>query len=166
MEDLSSASVKKEIASLIKDSVQDVFRTFLSVDVTPGPMVTKRDADIYRPPATEVTVVINFSGGIHGGVHLASPLQLALASATAFAGETYETIIGEAGDGFGELGNMIAGGLQTRLANRFGDIHLTPPTIISGSDYHMQYKTDFDSIKQYFKCSMGSFYVEFFFWPR
>ncbi len=163
-EDLSSLTIKKEFAGMIKESVHDVFLTFLSLEVTPGPMITKREDDLYRPPETEVTVVINFSGGIHGGVHLASPLHLALQLAANFSGEEYDTLFGEAGDGFGELGNMIAGGLQTRLSDRFGAIHLTPPTIIAGKDYRMQYKSNFDSIKQYFKSGGGPFYVEFFFW--
>ncbi|MEO5363650.1 MAG: chemotaxis protein CheX [Magnetococcus sp. DMHC-8] len=163
-EDLSSLSIKQEFADMIKASVRDIFLTFMSMEVTPGPMVVKRENDTYRPPETEVTAIINFSGGIHGGVHLASPLYLALQLVANFAGEEYQTIFGEAGDGFGELSNMIAGGLQTRLANRFGSINLTPPTIVSGTDYRMQYKSNFDSIKQYFKAGGGPFYVEFFFW--
>ncbi|WP_130472332.1 chemotaxis protein CheX [Candidatus Magnetaquicoccus inordinatus] len=163
-EDLSSVTIKKEFAELIKESVRDVFLTFLSIEITPGPLVMKREDDSYRPPETEVTVIINFSGGIHGGVHLASPLHLALQLAGNFAGEEYDTLFGEAGDGFGELGNMIAGGLQTKLSNRFSAVQLTPPTLIAGKEYRMQYKSNFDSIKQYFKTSSGPFYVEFFFW--
>ncbi|MBF0185171.1 MAG: chemotaxis protein CheX [Magnetococcales bacterium] len=162
--DLSSVTIKKEFADLIKESVQEVFSTFLSVDFSPGPLVMKREDDEYRPPETEVTVVINFSGGIHGGIHLASPLHLALLLAGNFSGEMYDTLFGEAGDGFGELGNMIAGGVQTRLSKRFSAIQLTPPTLIAGKDYRMQYKSNFDSIKQYFKTGSGPFYVEFFFW--
>ena len=164
MEDISSLTAKKEFAGMIKGSVQDVFLTFLSIEVSAGPMIAKRDEDLYRPPETEVTVLINFSGGIHGGVHLASPQKLSLQLASAFSGETYNSLSGEAGDGFGELANMIAGGLQTRLSSRFGNINLTPPTLIYGTDYHMQYKTNFDSVRQYFKCRLGLFYVEFFFW--
>ncbi|MBF0461478.1 MAG: chemotaxis protein CheX [Magnetococcales bacterium] len=162
-EEMASLTMKKEFASLIKEAVHDVFLTFLDTEVIPGPMIAKKEDDTYRPPETEVTVIINFSGGINGGVHLASPLHLSLKLASLFSGEEYDTLLGEAGDGFGELGNMIAGGLQTRL-ERFGEINLTPPTIISGTDYHMQYKTNFDSIKQYFKCPEGPFYIEFFFW--
>ena len=164
-EDLDSLVIKRDFADLIKEAVHDVFMAFLSLETKAGPMIVKPEDDIYKPPETEVTVIINFSGGIHGGVHLASPLHLALKLAAAFSGEDeYETIFGEAGDGFGELGNMIAGGVQTKLSDRFGNINLTPPTIISGNDYRMQYKANFDSVKQYFKSGVGPFYVEFFFW--
>ncbi|MEO5348066.1 MAG: chemotaxis protein CheX [Magnetococcus sp. YQC-3] len=164
--DMSSLETKKEFAEMIKGSVHEVFVTYLSTDIDFGPMVVKREDDAYRPPETEVTAIINFSGGIHGGIHLASPLHLSLLLAGDFAGgERYDTIFGEAGDGFGELANMIAGGVQTRLSNRFGAINLTPPTIISGTSYRMQYKSNFASIKQYFKSGEGPFYVEFFYWP-
>lgn len=162
--DLESVTAKKEFAGLIKEAVHDVFLAFLDLETSAGPMILKKEDDVYKPPETEVTVIINFSGGIHGGVHLASPLHLALQLAGEFSGETYDSLFGEAGDGFGELGNMIAGGIQTMLADRFGDINLTPPTIIYGTDYRLQYKANFDSVKQYFRSDVGPFYVEFFFW--
>lgn len=165
MEEIASLNVKREFADMIKESVHDVFLAFLSIETKPGPMITKKEDDIYKPPETEVTVIVNFSGGIHGGVHLASPLHLALKLASSFSGEeAYDTLFGEAGDGFGELGNMIAGGVQTKLSDRFGEINLTPPTIIYGTDYTLQYKANFDSVKQYFKSDFGPFFIEFFFW--
>lgn len=165
-EDFTSLVMKKEFAGLIKESVHDIFLTFLDTEATPGPMVVKKEDDVYKPPEAEVTVIINFSGGIHGGIHLAAPMHAAMSLTNRFAGEEYDNILGEAGDGFGELGNMIAGGVQTRLGERYGNINLTPPTIITGTDYRMQYKTNFDSVKQYFKSNLGLFYVDFFFWIK
>lgn len=157
--------MKNEFARLIKESVHDVFLAFLDMDITPGPLITRSEDDLYRPPETEVTVIINFSGGLHGGVHLASPLHSALNMSAAFSGdELEEDVFGEAGDGYGELGNMIAGGIQTKLSDRFGNINLTPPTIIAGNDYRMKYKSNFNNVKQYFRSDAGPFYVEFFFY--
>ncbi|HIJ83400.1 MAG: putative chemotaxis protein CheX [Magnetococcales bacterium] len=155
--------MKQEFARMIKESVHDLFVAFLDMEVTPGPMVTKKEDDLYRPPDTEVTAIINFSGGLQGGVHLASPRHTAMQLCHVFAGEEFQELFGEAGDAFGELNNVIAGGLQTRLSEQFGNINLTPPTLIAGTDYKMQYKTNFHSIKQYFKCEHGPFFVEFFF---
>ncbi|MBF0583144.1 MAG: chemotaxis protein CheX [Magnetococcales bacterium] len=164
-EDLFSPAAMSAFAAMIKDSVSEVFGTYLTWDISPGPMVVKREGDPYRPPETEVTSIVNFSGGIYGGVHLASSLPLALQMATNFSGDAYDTIFGEAGDALGELANMIGGGVQTRLSKEYGTIHLTPPTIISGTNYRMQYKSNFGSVRQYFKVAGGLFYVEFFFWP-
>ncbi|MBF0142951.1 MAG: chemotaxis protein CheX [Magnetococcales bacterium] len=149
---------------MIVESVHDVFLAFLFMEAKAGPVVTKPEEEIYNPPNAEATAVVNFSGGIHGGVHLASPRHVALKLAGALAGEEFQEITDrEAGDGFGELGNMVAGGLQTKLGERFGVINLTPPTIISGNDYRMQYKSNFNSVKQYFLSDAGPFFVEFFF---
>lgn len=156
--------MKHEFARMIRDSVRELFVAFLETEVTPGPMVSKKDDDPYRPPDTEVTAIINFSGGLQGGIHLASPKYVSMALSSTFSGEDYHELFGEAGDGFGELCNIIAGGLQTRLSEKYGNINLTPPTLIAGTDYRMQYKTNFHSIKQYFKCDPGPFFVEFFFY--
>lgn len=159
-------TMKAEFAGLIKEAVKEMFSAYLVMEVEPGPTVQKKEDDDYRPPSSEVTVVINFSGGIHGGIHLAAPLHAAIELASSFSGESYDTIFGEAGDGFGELANIIAGGVQTRLGTGFGNINLTPPTLITGTDYKMQYKSNFDSVKQYFKCEAGLFFVEFFFYVQ
>ncbi|MBF0212074.1 MAG: chemotaxis protein CheX [Magnetococcales bacterium] len=158
--------LKMEFAGLIKDAVKEMFSAYLVMNIEPGPTVCKREDDDYRPPSSEVTVVINFSGGINGGIHLAAPLHSAIELASSFSGEHYDSIVGEAGDGFGELANIAAGGVQTRLGNRFGNINLTPPTLITGTDYKMQYKSNFDSVKQYFKSDAGIFFVEFFFYVQ
>ncbi|MBF0189867.1 MAG: chemotaxis protein CheX [Magnetococcales bacterium] len=159
-------TLKTEFAGLIKDAVHEMFSAYLVMELENGPTVSKKDDDDYRPPSSEVTVVINFSGGINGGIHLAAPLHSAIELASAFSGEAYDSIVGEAGDGFGELANIAAGGVQTRLGTRFGNINLTPPTLITGTDYKMQYKSNFDSVKQYFKCDAGLFFVEFFFYVQ
>lgn len=156
--------MKDEFSDMIKESVHDLFIAFMDMEVKFGPTVAKKDLDPYRPPDTEVTAIINFSGGMQGGVHLASPRHTAMELVSRFAGEKYPELFGEAGDGYGEINNIIAGGLQTRLSERFGNINLTPPTLIAGTDYKMQYKTNFHSIKQYFKCDAGPFFVEFFFY--
>lgn len=159
-------SLKAEFADSIKDAVREMFSAYLVMELEDGPTVKKKDEDVYRPPSSEVTVVVNYSGGINGGIHLAAPLHTAMEMASSFAGENYDSMVGEAGDGFGELANIIAGGLQTRLGKGFGNINLTPPTLITGTDYKMQYKSNFDNVKQYFKCEAGLFFVEFFFYVQ
>ncbi|MBF0614649.1 MAG: chemotaxis protein CheX [Magnetococcales bacterium] len=158
--------LKTEFAEMIKAAVHEMFSAYLVMQLDNGPTVNKKDEDIYRPPSSEVTVVVNYSGGINGGIHLAAPLHVAMELASSFAGENFDSICGEAGDGFGELANIIAGGVQTRLGKGFGNINLTPPTLVTGTDYRMQYKSNFDSVKQYFKCDAGLFFVEFFFYVQ
>ncbi|MBF0435774.1 MAG: chemotaxis protein CheX [Magnetococcales bacterium] len=156
--------MKDEFAKMIRESVYELFLAYMDMEINMGPTVSKKEADPYRPPDTEVTAIINFSGGMQGGVHLASPRHTAMELTSRFSGEQYSELFGEAGDGYGEINNIVAGGLQTRLSERFGIINLTPPTLIAGTDYKMQYKTNFHSIKQYFKCDAGPFFVEFFFY--
>ncbi|MEG3641054.1 chemotaxis protein CheX [Magnetococcus sp. PR-3] len=156
--------LKQEFSQAIIDSVHEIFLAFLMLEVTPGPVIAKPEFQPYAPPDSEATALVGFGGGLKGGIHLSCPMYVAAALAGSFSGETYEDLKNEeAADGFGELCNMVAGGLQTRLGEKYGDIALTPPTVITGTSYAMQYSTKLNSIKQYFKIEHGPFFVEGFF---
>ncbi|MBF0284221.1 MAG: chemotaxis protein CheX [Magnetococcales bacterium] len=152
------------LIAMIVESVREVFLAYYDEEPVVGPSSIKPDAEYYKPPSSEATAIIHYSGGVAGGIHLAAPLYVGLALAGRLAEEEYGSMTREAGDAYGELANIIAGGLQTSLGNRFAfRINLTPPTIITGGDYQMQYKSNFHSLKQFFRCHSGVFFVEFFY---
>nr|CRH05874.1 Conserved putative protein of unknown function [Candidatus Magnetococcus massalia] len=153
----------EDVSAAIVESVHEIYLAFLSLEVKPGPVITKPDTEPYQPPESEATALVGLSGGLKGGVHLSCPMHVALALAGSFAMEEYETLEGEGADGFGEICNMVAGGMQSRLADKFGEINLTPPTVITGTNYAMQYSTKLASMKQYFMIEHGPFFVECFF---
>ena len=156
--------MRDELSEIMIESVHDVFLAFLAMEVFPGPAIEKPSFDPYEPPETDVTVVVGFSGAVNGGIHLCCPLAVALRLSSSMAGETFNDMQGEASDALGELANMIAGGVQTSLSSQ-GEIHLTPPAMVTETQLGMDYQEDFSSFKQYFKVDEGPFFVECFFAP-
>ncbi|MBF0110611.1 MAG: chemotaxis protein CheX [Magnetococcales bacterium] len=155
------------LAHDIRISVQEVFRAYLSMDAQPGPVRIKPRGQPYVPPDTEILAVVGYGGGIKGGIHLASPVHVACTLSGAFAGMELETMDDTARDAFGELANMVAGGVQSRLMDQHGfdEIVLTPPMVFSGIHHGMTYKKDFSSVRHYFKFAGGLFFLECFYIP-
>lgn len=154
--------IGEHLSDAMIESVHDIFLAFLSLEVFPGPSIEKPDDTPYEPPKTDMTALIGFSGAVRGGIHLACPQHVALTLAGSLSGTSFDTVCPDSNDALGELANMIAGGVQTRLAS-LGEIQLTPPAIISGSNVDLSYQKNLSSVKQYFKLDAGPFFVECFF---
>ncbi|MEG3640065.1 chemotaxis protein CheX [Magnetococcus sp. PR-3] len=156
--------MKEELSDFITDSVNEIFIAFLAQDVDKGPTVIKQDFEQYEPPDAEATAVVNFNGALTGGIHLSAPMHVVIELANTFSGEEATNIRDPmVGDAFGELANLITGGVQTRLSSEFENINLTPPTVVFGKDYGIIYQSDLHSVKQYFMTPIGPFFVECFF---
>ncbi|MBF0154128.1 MAG: chemotaxis protein CheX [Magnetococcales bacterium] len=155
--------VHDQLAQAIREAVHEFFLAFLSLEVQPGPTFRKPAFEPYVPPQADVTGVVRLSGALDGGIHLSAPMHVALAMSSSFADEPMEAMAEEARDAFGELTNLVAGGVQSRLADTLGEITLTPPFVVFGDQYTMAVKANFSSVKTYFRIEGGPFFVECFF---
>ncbi|OSM01359.1 chemotaxis protein CheX [Magnetofaba australis] len=161
------AILKAQLGDHIVDAVNEIFIAFLGMSAEAGPFVERSHFDEYEPPDTEVTALIMFNGGITGGVHLCSPLHFGIQAAGAmlmddsldFKREQEEMVW----DALGEIANQIAGGIQTRISGNFDEINLTPPNVIVGPNFKINYSKSLSSARQFFKSQAGPFYVECFF---
>lgn len=160
MEDISAA-----LSQTIIDSVKEVFLAFLSIEASPGPKRTTSSVDSYKPPDSEVIGLIEYAGAMQGGVHLACPVHVACTLSGIFAGMEMGQFDADAKDGFGELVNMIAGGIQTKMMDEYGlgDVTITPPLVTTDGQHGITYQSHYESIKQYFKIEGGLFFVECFY---
>ncbi|MBF0422298.1 MAG: chemotaxis protein CheX [Magnetococcales bacterium] len=158
---------QSKVAGLIVESVQEIFSAYLFMDAQPGPVRMSPGGEIYRPPNTEVLAMVGYSGSLMGGMHLAAPDYVACKLSGAFAGIELETLDADGSDAFGELANLVAGGVQTRLmeAHGFGEITLTPPTVSIQGQMDFVYRDDLEYVQQYFKFAGGLMFAECFFVP-
>ena len=158
--------LKSELPEHLAEAVKDMFVTYMGQTVQAISTVAKEDFEDYAPPEAELTGIINFSGSLEGGIHLSSPLHVGLRIASLFGGEEYGTVddySNEALDAFGEVCNILSGGLTEKIAHIFNDIHLAPPYVISGGQLNTHYDKRLSSVKIYFNSSMGPFLAECFF---
>lgn len=158
---------KMKLAGLIVESVQEIFSAYLFMEAVPGPVRMGKSGDTYAPPQTEILAMVGYSGALVGGMHLASPEYVACKLSGAFAGMELDTLDNDARDAFGELANLVAGGVQTRLmeGHGFGEITLTPPTVAINGEPELNYRDDLESVQQYFKFAGGLMFAECFFLP-
>ncbi len=158
--------LRDELAERITGVVNETFIAFTDLKITAGPAIEKPDYEDYKPPEAEWTAVVNYAGGLRGGLHLAAPLHVGIGIASAFGGEHYghlDNYTEEAMDAFCEMANIIAGGLQDSLSAEVDGMELTPPHLIIGNGYTTRYQKRLSSIKQYFVSPKGPFLVEVFF---
>ncbi|HIJ85248.1 MAG: putative chemotaxis protein CheX [Magnetococcales bacterium] len=159
--------LRLRLAGLIVESVAEIFSAYLFLDASPGPVKVSPVGEVYSPPKTEVLAMVGYHGAFDGGMHLAAPEYVACKLSGAFAGIELESMNPEASDAFGELANLVAGGVQTRLmeSHGFGEITLTPPTVSTNGEVNGIYREDLLSVQQYFKFAGGLMFAECFFIP-
>lgn len=148
-------AMQEAISCFVQDAVQSVFKVYLETDVS---TVQATQAD--TPSDITVTGISSFNGALYGSVILMADLAFAQ-SVIANLLELKQKMIDMPMivDGFGEMTNMIAGGVQTGLAEEYENIFLIPPTVFVGAQ--CVYGSDqLFSIKNYFHCPMGSFSVD------
>jgi chemotaxis protein CheX len=113
--------------------VIEIFKLMLGFDIQPmesGP----------NDPTTSMlddrTAIVGFSGTMRGSCHVRVSAAAAQSIASAMLGgvqieEEDESI----NDAVGEVCNMLAGGWKNGIPGLSSECSLSPPTVISGSDY-------------------------------
>ncbi|MBF0622719.1 MAG: chemotaxis protein CheX [Magnetococcales bacterium] len=156
-----------DMLAAIRESVHDIAITMLAIDIVPQENEAQDFESSYEPENSDISAMVFLSGGIEGGIRLASTTSAALELAGAFFGEPFESLEGDAGDAFSELANMVAGGVQTQLDAIAGDeINLTPPELFVG-DQEVPKPEDenviYESVRQRFEVAEKDFFVEAYF---
>ncbi|MBF0294072.1 MAG: chemotaxis protein CheX [Magnetococcales bacterium] len=124
------ATVKKflhEMGATIGEALQEIAETMLFVEIEAGPLSTEA-CDV--PP--EHCAIIDFGDGIQGCFLLVASERAAIKLAGALLGEERGEMDADMGDSFGEVANMIAGGLVSRVESRYGSVSMTPPERVEG----------------------------------
>lgn len=148
--------MNEELSDAIIESVHDIFHGFLALEVFPG------EAEQGTNSSDEIATVVGFQGVLRGSIIVRASRATALTLACALAGRSLEGVSGEFYDLYGELADLIAGGIRTRLSAH-GEIHLAPPTMVAGYGYTLKNARIFSSVQEHFQVNGGQFSVECFF---
>ena len=91
-------------------------------------------------PKTPVTGFIGLSGNCTGFMSVSMPERVATFAISKMSMEEFKTITAQVIDGVGEITNIIAGGLKTKLFNTPWSVsHITVPSVILGENYNISY---------------------------
>ena len=91
-------------------------------------------------PNAPVTGMIGLSGKCTGFISITMPERVAMLAVSGLSMEECTAVNAQVIDGVGEITNIIAGGLKTKLYNTVWMINnITIPSVILGSNYHISY---------------------------
>ncbi|MBF0212097.1 MAG: chemotaxis protein CheX [Magnetococcales bacterium] len=129
------------------------------IGIKEGPAITLPHGQTFHTPHADVTAIVAFRGVKNGGVHLSAPMHAAIGLASSFWGEPLDSFNDTARDALGELTNILAGALKSRIDDR---IDLTPPRIVQGIEHEQLPVNPLESARCYFMTTNGPLYVEVF----
>ncbi|MBF0260377.1 MAG: chemotaxis protein CheX [Magnetococcales bacterium] len=159
--DRASTDPQRNLIHAIRDTMHETALAFFATDIgiQVGPAMIQRDGQPFVTPQADVTAMVAFHGGMNGGVHISAPMHAAVGLASAFWGEPLESFNDTARDALGELTNIIAGALKSRIND---DINLTPPRVLEGAERAELQSSSQASTRCYFMTTNGPLFVEVF----
>ncbi|MBF0180979.1 MAG: chemotaxis protein CheX [Magnetococcales bacterium] len=152
--------MNQELADAMVESVQEVFHRFLDLEVTEEAALPRAGTPAADPD--EVATLIGFSGALRGAVVVRSSMETARILARALSGWHEEGSGGPFLDLQGELADLLAGGIRARLACH-GELHLAPPTTVTGQGFRLRNASIFTVIGKRFRIAGGEFTMECFY---
>ena len=103
---------------------------------------------------------VSFAGSASGVVAFYSTVAAACEIAGAMLGMAPEDVNGDMPDAMGEVTNMIAGNLRTKMTDAGHPWAISIPTVTVGSDFYTKYVSDVRRILCPFKMDEHEVFVE------
>lgn len=123
-------AVAENISGDIMEATTSLFETMIMMDMKFKEYALVDETKI----KSDVVCMISFTGKYHGIVSLFCSKELALQVASNMLMEEQTTLSTEVKDAVGEVLNMIAGGVKTKIAEKYGEMYLSIPLVIAGED--------------------------------
>ena len=96
-------------------------------------------------PNAPITGLVGLSGKCTGFISLCMPERVATLAVSGLLMEEHKVIDAQVVDGVGEIANVIAGGLKTKLFNTPWMVNtITIPSVILGDSYNISYTKGID----------------------
>lgn len=117
---------------------EEVFETMIFVPVTVGEV----DEGVSTEPHRRVVATVGFAGHRNGFVCVHSSVDTANEITGAMLGLPLERVNGEMPDAMGEVANMIAGSLRTKMARFEPAWTITCPSVTVGNDFATRFPSE------------------------
>lgn len=145
-----------DFTDYIVDATIDVFSTMIMLEAAAEPPLTKKQTVF----GNSVSALLGLSGSLKGMLCIHCPEHGAKAITSSLLGMEVEELNEDVNDAMGELANMVAGGLKTKLAPTGRSLELSIPTAVAGSSYSVNSLASADSITVPFAVEDWRFLVE------
>jgi chemotaxis protein CheX len=146
-----------DIETFLTDASVSVFATMLSFNVT----VSKTEEDFFNGES-HIAGAVGFTGAYNGVIYFYSSATFARRLTCGLLGMSDHEIEGDemVNDAVGELTNMIAGQVKSKLDSRGDHCTMTVPSVVRGADFRIEPVTGVERRSLFFQCDGGRVLVE------
>ena len=131
--------IPQQLITCLVDATHEVFETMVFKQVEEAPL-SQTPVDRGWPHAgPHVVATIAFAGYRCGCMSIYSSLDAARAITGGMLGIAPSTVNGQMADAIGEIANMIAGTVRTRMADKEPAWAIGVPTVTIGTDFTTTY---------------------------
>jgi chemotaxis protein CheX len=119
---------------LMVTAAREVFELMLSCQLSESPAVNESCLD--------VTAMVGLAGRLSGLLSVRCNGKAASLMASKMLGLPLDKVSSEIADAMGEVCNMVAGNFKNKISGLAEGCMLSPPTVITGSDYTVRSISD------------------------
>jgi chemotaxis protein CheX len=130
----ASDGSREDWLPLLELATREVFELMLGCQLTPAAAAEESTLD--------VTAMVGLAGQLCGVLSVRCKGKAAVLMAAKMLGVTEDKVGSEVADALGEVCNMVAGNFKNKIAGLAESCMLSPPTVITGSDYTLRSQVD------------------------
>ncbi len=145
-----------DIANYIIDTTEEVFNSMIFLAISTDGCMTEGQESIF----SHFSAMIGLSGDLMAMISIHCDAYIAMDIAGAMLEMEFEEVDDDVKDAMGEVANMIAGGLKSRLLDDGIDVTLAIPTTVVGKGYSISSPKRSNRIVIPFDLVQGRFFVD------
>jgi chemotaxis protein CheX len=145
-----------DIAQYTIESTEEVFNTMIFMDISTEGCMTEGKESIF----SHFSAMIGLSGGLMAMISIHCDAYIAMDIAGAMLDTEFDEVDDDVKDAMGEVANMLAGGLKSRLLDDGIDVTLAIPTTVIGKGYSISSPKRSNRIVVPFDLVQGQFFVD------
>jgi chemotaxis protein CheX len=134
----ASTGSQENWVALLELATREVFSLMLGCQLT---VVAAADESILDITA-DVTAMVGLAGQLCGVLSVRCGGKAAALMTSKMLGVALDKVGSEVADALGEVCNMVAGNFKNKIAGLAEGCMLSPPTVITGSDYTLRSQAD------------------------
>ena len=124
---------------LLDTAAKEVFELMMGCQLTPSPSADDVNLD--------VTSMVGLAGQLCGVLSVRCDGKAAALMTSKMLGVPLNKVGPEVSDAVGEICNMVAGNFKNKIVGLAEGCMLSPPTVITGSDYNLHSLSDFPALE-------------------
>ncbi len=126
---METKEVKKGIVEDVAFATETLFKTMVAMDLKYDSSVLAEETFIQA----DISGFVSFMGKYHGTVGIFCSKEFALKIASSMLMEEMTEVTADVIDTVGEIANMIAGNVKTKITESYGEMELSVPVVMLGN---------------------------------